>query len=188
MVQESPILGLRPLRDMSSKVANLVAEGDAKVGSSQRLEISSPGPIDSPVGGASREITTLKYQFEAGWKFLRVVGNGLIPPLTSEDETPAKKLGLWIYGDAKGCQPRLRFLDSTGQCFQSDGQKIDWTGWRYVTFPLQATGSGPLAHWGGANDGKIHYPIKWDTIFLLDNVSRRAIDGQVYLSAPTLIY
>jgi hypothetical protein len=36
--------------------------------------------------------------------------------------------------------------------------------------------------------GVIHYPIKWDSIFLLDNVSRQPVEGEIYLSAPTLIY
>ncbi len=91
-------------------------------------------------------------------------------------------------GDGKECQARIRFTDSTGQTFQSDGPKIDWKGWRYVTFPMQSSKEEPLTHWGGANDGTIHYPIKWDTIFLLDNVSREPVEGEVYLSAPTLIY
>jgi hypothetical protein len=98
------------------------------------------------------------------------------------------RFGLWLHGDGKGCQARIRFTDSTGQTFQSDGPKIDWTDWRYITFPMQSTEEKPLAHWGGANDGVIHYPIKWDTIFLLDNVSRQPVEGEVYLSAPTLIY
>ena len=54
--------------------------------------------------------------------------------------------------------------------------------------PMQSTEEKPLAHWGGANDGVIHYPIKWDSIFLLDNVSRQPVEGEIYLSAPTLIY
>jgi hypothetical protein len=95
---------------------------------------------------------------------------------------------LWLHGDGKGCAARIRFVDATGQTFQPDGPRIDWTGWRYVSFPMQSTEEKPLAHWGGANDGVIHYPIKWDTIFLLDNVLREPVEGDVYLSAPTLIY
>jgi hypothetical protein len=53
---------------------------------------------------------------------------------------------------------------------------------------MQSTSEKPLSHWGGANDGVIHDPIKWDTIFLLDNVSRQPVEGEIYLSAPTLIY
>ncbi|MEI9897254.1 MAG: hypothetical protein WDN28_26180 [Chthoniobacter sp.] len=72
--------------------------------------------------------------------------------------------------------------------FQPDGPKIDWKGWRYVTFPMQPTAEKPFAHRGGADDGTIHYPIQWDAIFLLDNVSRQPVEGEIYLSAPTLLY
>jgi hypothetical protein len=98
------------------------------------------------------------------------------------------RLGWWLYGDASGCSTRLRFVDSTGQTFQADGPKIVWKGWRYVTLGLQASDSTSLAHWGGANDGTIHYPIKWDAAFLLDNGSRQPLEGEIYLSGPTLIY
>ncbi len=97
-------------------------------------------------------------------------------------------LALWIYGDGKGLQARIRFRDSTGQVFQPDGPRINWKGWRYVTFPMWNTEAKPLAHWGGKNDGVIHYPIEWDSIFILDNVSRQPVEGEIYLSAPTLIY
>jgi hypothetical protein len=81
----------------------------------------------------------------------------------------------------------MRFLDSTGQTFQIDGPKIDFSGWRLIQFRIAEEGA-QLPHWGGANDGKIHYPIRWDSIFLLDNVSREPVEGEIYLSAPTLIY
>jgi hypothetical protein len=42
---------------------------------------------------------------------------------------------------------------------------------------MQSSAEHPLAHWGGANDGVIHYPITWDSIFLLDNVSKEAVEG-----------
>ena len=45
-----------------------------------------------------------------------------------------------------------------------------------------------VAHWGGANDGVVHYPLTWDAVFLLDNTSRKAGAGTLYLAAPVLIY
>ena len=53
---------------------------------------------------------------------------------------------------------------------------------------MRMTEGDQLAHWGGANDGTIHYPIQWDNLFLLDNISRQAAKGEIYFSAPTLIY
>jgi len=43
-------------------------------------------------------------------------------------------------------------------------------------------------HWGGADDGVIHYPIRWDTLFLINNAEGKETQGIVFLSAPTLIF
>jgi hypothetical protein len=163
-------------------VYGLYADGDAKVGSRQTLV--SEAPHDQPpfVDGTPFKIS---YDFEPGWKFIQLTRSEIPWP---NMPVPPDKLGLWIYGDAGGCQPRVRFKDQTGQVFQPSGPKIDWKGWRYVTFPMRATEKEELSHWGGANDGTIHYPIRWDSLFLLDNVSRQAAKGEVFFSAPTLIY
>jgi len=75
-------------------------------------------------------------------------------------------------------------VDATGQMFQPTAAAIDWTGWRHLTFDFNV----PAGHWGGANDGVMHYPIHWDTLFLLDDVSRQKTEGALYLAAPALIY
>jgi hypothetical protein len=43
------------------------------------------------------------------------------------------------------------------------------------------------SHWGGANDGIVHYPIRIDTLFLLDG-DRHPTQGTIYLSEPAMIY
>ena len=43
------------------------------------------------------------------------------------------------------------------------------------------------SHWGGANDGKLHYPLRLETLFQLDNVSQKANKGTVYVAMPTMI-
>jgi hypothetical protein len=54
-----------------------------------------------------------------------------------------------------------------------------------VTIPLDAGNSG---HWGGADDGVIHYPIRWDTLLLIDSARREKTAGEVYLASPLLVY
>jgi hypothetical protein len=50
----------------------------------------------------------------------------------------------------------FRVVDSTGQTHQYKG-KIEGTGkWEKISIPLTRR----LEHWGGAKDGKIHYPIQ----------------------------
>ena len=79
----------------------------------------------------------------------------------------------------------LRLIDATGQVFQGGSQAIDWIGWRYSLVPLEAE---HLGSWGGAADGVIHYPLRWDTLLLIDSVHRQQTAGVVYIAAPTLIY
>jgi hypothetical protein len=161
----------------------VIADGDAKVAAEQSLSIVD-APEGLPVSGT--KVLKITYRLDAGWRFIRLAPQGEeTRRIESTQDSMPKQFGLWVYGDGAGHAARLRFVDSTGQTFQSDGGKIDWNGWHYVTFPLSGV---QLPHWGGTNDGVIRYPIRWDTLFLLDNVSRQPVEGEIYLSAPTLIY
>lgn len=104
---------------------------------------------------------TVTYAFVPGWTFWRAAEQ---KPTTLPGKPTA--LGLWVKGDGSGNLVRMRFRDSTGQTFQPDDGTMTWTGWRWVTFPFTARNAG---HWGGANDGVVHFPLIIDTLFLLDN-------------------
>ena len=119
-------------------------------------------------------VVRVKYEMEAGWKFEEVM------PATDAGRTIVGKpasVGMWVYGDGSGCQIRARFSDAAGQTFQPDGPRVDWKGWRWVTLPMSG---GTMAHWG-KGDGEIRYPIRWDTVLLLDNVSRKKVSGEIWL-------
>ena len=142
----------------------------------------------------------LSYEFAEGWKFVRIEPKDAAAR-TIEGEP--RTFGLWVHGDGNGGVPCIRLRDATGQTHQVRGGAITWKGWRYLTFPLRpAPDDGrtmiPLpdsgaeqrvtwGHWGGANDGEVHHPIEWESLFLLDG-NRRAMKGEIYLSAPTLVY
>ncbi len=87
--------------------------------------------------------------------------------------------------DGAGNTLGLRFVDQTGQMFQEGGAPITWKGWRYVVFPMDRS---MAAHRGGAKDGVIHYPIRWDTLFLINNVGPKETQSAVFISAPTLMF
>jgi len=180
-----PIAEYRPVV-FSAEAYKLIADGDAKVASDLHLSAGAP-PEGPPVPGA--DVLELRYRFDAGWKFARLA------PQTDTarriDGKP-KALAIWVFGDKSGNVARIRFTDSTGQTFQNgpqvssadhDTDRIDWTGWRRLTFSLEETSS----HWGGADDGMVHYPIHFDTLFLLDSANRTATEGAIYLAGPTLI-
>ncbi len=163
------------------------ADGDTAISSGHELALASvPDGFPTPKASALH----LKYRFGAGWKFLRLVSGK--DELKSIHGVPVS-VGWWIFGDGHGCIPRMRFTDRGGQTFQASGPEIDWKGWRYITIPIRSGDDykSPVlsvSHWGGSNDGLIDSPIQWDSIFLLDNISRQPVEGDIYLSAPTLIY
>ena len=156
----------------------VVGDGDGQVASTQTASPASP-----PDGPPAPAVATLKiaYSCEAGWKFVRLVPQG---DEMKKIEGRPRALGLWLYSDGTGNSPRVRFTDATGQTFQPAADPMKWKGWRWVEFRLDDPHAG---HWGGAGDGRIHYPIRWDTLLLIDNVGRQKVQGEVYLAAPTLI-
>jgi hypothetical protein len=180
MILNQPAAQYRPLIDLSLKDnggLDVAPDGDAKVRSEQSLAPALP-----PDGAVAEGVPALKltYRADAGWKFLRVFSREEI----KIDGHPAS-LGIWVHGDNSANILRMRFVDAGGQTFQVDGGRITWSGWRYVSFPLTGKSAG---HWGGADDGVVHYPIHVDTLFLLDTISRQATAGEIYLSAPVVVY
>ncbi len=53
-------------------------------------------------------------------------------------------------------QLTFRVVDSTGQTHQFRGKLSGTRDWETIRFPLNRR----LEHWDGANDGKIHFPVK----------------------------
>lgn len=154
--------------------AKVRAEGDGKVASD--LSLTSANPPAGPQLGAVTQ--RLSYRYSAGWKFAQVD-----PTRPAPIEGEPHRFGLWVYGDAKGGSPRLRVIDAKGQTWQPAGPVIDWTGWRFIEFTLEPS----TQRWGGPDDGVIHYPLRWSSLFLLDNPSRQEVTGEVYLSQPVVI-
>jgi len=148
-----------------------LGEGDTKVSLEANLS------ADRGRGGAP--CARLTYRFGDGRRYIPIV------PEKPEGISgrPASAL-IWVDGDGSGDALRLRFVDATGQVFQPDGGSVAFKGWRRVEFPMR----GALSSWGGAKDGIIHYPIRWDAILLVDSASREAHAGEIRFSQPTLVY
>jgi hypothetical protein len=121
----------------------------------------------------------------AHWEFMKNTGQGSFNLGLSEDgkptgtlaydftksksrstpyvlaKTPVRLEGgavsLWIHARSTVAQPlTFRLVDSTGQTHQFKG-RIKGTGqWEEILIPLNK-----LEHWGGAGDGRIHYPVAW---------------------------
>jgi hypothetical protein len=165
--------------EMLAKAYAVVGDGDAKVASTQEFF-----PADPP-GGLPALVTKslrIAYDMKEGWKFIRLAVRDAD---LAKIEGKPKELRLWLHGDGSGHSTRLRFTDSTGQTFQPAGEPIHWKGWRCVSLPMDGANSG---HWGGANDGTVHYPIRWDSLLLIDKPRDQPGRGELYLAAPILIY
>lgn len=150
-----------------------VLDGDPKVES--KISLSTVPPM-APLNSSAAK---LDYTFAQGWSFCRVF---------DPDSRPlaGKPTGetIWVNGDGSGNTLRMRFVDSTGQYFQTTAGLCDWHGWQPVSFDFSKTD----ARWGGANDGVIHYPICIDTILLLDSASRAQGAGSILICDPEIVY
>ena len=123
----------------------------------QPLKLTSAG-ADAP----SPLALDVAYRFDPGWRYLAVAPHH---PLAIPDEAQAAIL--WVRGNDSGDFLRCRVHDATGQTFQPDLGRLDWSGWRplRIDFGPHSTAS----HWGGANDGTVHRPLTWEGLLLVDS-------------------
>lgn len=185
MVLETPPREMRLVDDFGRYLAEgldsayrIVPDGDAKIGSEQSIHLSEP-PRGLP--GSTSKTLEIRYRMDEGWKFLRLVPRS---EAVKTIEGRPRAMGLWVHGDGSGNSPRLRFVDATGQTHQPSAQPITGSGWQYLEFPFDDAQTG---HWGGADDGRVHWPIRFDSLFLLDGM-RKATSGRIELSSPILLW
>lgn len=139
---------------------------------SERVEVKDQ---DAP----ARYALAVPYHFEPGWRYLTlaIAGESAVVP------EGAEALWMWVKGDGTGNHLRARVRDATGQVFQINVGALDWEGWRPVRVSLDDRMD--ASHWGGADDGVRHLPLRWESLLLIDSAHKeRDQRGQVLLSAP----
>ncbi|MCS6950354.1 MAG: glycoside hydrolase family 5 protein [bacterium] len=155
------------------------ADGDAKVEAKVEATVAD-APEPNPLG--VRRAVRLDYRFARGWRFAQL---NLPPPFVPIEGKP-KAVGMWVYGDGSGNLLRCRITDSGGQTFQPDYGAITWKGWRFVTMRLDG---GFPGFWGGAQDGVVRYPIRWESVVLVDSNQESADkDWSLYMTGFALQY
>jgi hypothetical protein len=177
-----------PIGDLSSGAGSasstgfkLVAEGASQPEANiMKTALPPDGPPSAGMGA-----TEISFHLPADHSLVRIVPTAALVPIPGDSADEPKAVGLWLHGDASGVLPYIRFTDASGQTFQDGGGPVNWKGWRYVLVHLASSGS---SHSGGANDGAVHYPIHWDSLFMLENPPSQTVEGSIYLAGLTLIY
>ncbi|MCL2119597.1 MAG: cellulase family glycosylhydrolase [Planctomycetaceae bacterium] len=144
-------------------------DGDRNVESEQTLALGENGAV------------RVTYRFDDGWKFIRLAPKN--DTLRNIDGQP-QSLALRVNADGSGNTIRMRFRDSQGQTFQVNGGKMTDTGMQYFNFDLTGQNA---SHWGGPNDGVVHYPITFDSI-IIDGTRSACGPYSIDVYPPVLVY
>jgi polysaccharide biosynthesis protein PslG len=139
----------------------------------------SPRPLTLSAAGADAPAPLaleISYQFDPGWRYLTVAPRR---PLAIPAEAQAAIV--WVRGNESGDLLRCRFHDATGQAFQPDMGRLDWSGWRPLRIEFGPHSATP--HWGGAGDGTPHLPLTWEALLLIDSARRGRSGPQSILVA-----
>jgi hypothetical protein len=167
---------MRPIDDFTQydtesldKAWGIVPDGDLNVESEQTLTLGENGAVN------------VTYKFSEGWKFIRLAPKNA--ELAKIDGEP-KSLALRLNADGSGNTVNIRFRDSQGQTFQVNGGKMTEKGMQHFTFDMTGQKS---SHWGGPNDGVVHYPIAFDSL-IIDGTRRPCGPFNVDVYPPVLVY
>ena len=133
----------------------------------------------SPKGSPFNICARLEYLIPKIWKPMLVSPT---EPVSIPDKP--KYLRAWVMGDQNRGSTKLRIEDAGGQVFQPNYGFTDFNDWRYMDVDLICKRSN---HWGGKNDGRIQYPIKWNSIFVVESVDGK-IQGAIHLGPMMLCY
>jgi hypothetical protein len=145
----------------------------------------SPHPLRLSAAGADAPAPLaldVAYHFDPGWRYLIVAPRR---PMT----IPASATGaiVWVRGNESGDLLRCRFHDATGQTFQPDMARLDWSGWRPLRIEFRPHPG--TSHWGGADDGTPHLPLTWEALLLVDSARRQQSGSQsILVASPFYVF
>jgi len=132
--------------------------------------------VPCEAGAPAASAIAVPYSTDPRWVYCTIAPIARYP-------IPANVVGLklWVKGDNKDGTIHCRYYDSTFQTFQFKGVRINWTGWKQITIPLDGSDA---IFWDGNDDGIIHPPLNLSALVLIDGSHLAKQDGQVLLAAP----
>ena len=165
--------GANDNKDLGEKPLGLFAK-DAHWGFSNGQEF--PGATGSIERGADgdKPIINLAYDFTKGGAYVAALSDVSIPDTAAELRIPAKSQA--------GVGLSIQLIDRTGQCHQFVRSLAGTGAWETVRLAVDQRAS---EHWGGANDGKLHFPLRKIAI----NVRKPAGEpvGKVEFADPVIL-
>jgi len=154
-------------------------EGDPSIVLGSTLTIAS---APSGAGITGMKCIRLDYSFGVGVADIAMTTSGSVASAVWPGRTFS--LGSWVYGDGSLNSIKCRFMDATGQVFDTPATTIDWKGWKFVSFSVLGPGS---SFSGGAADGIVHGQVKIVAPAILLSQGGIASAGTVYVAGSTLV-
>ncbi len=101
--------------------------------------------------------------------------------LKAKQVLPGKpyKLTVWVYGDNSKAILHMRVLDANKTYHQTSGQKVDWIGWRQVTFNMV---DGFAANYEGTGSATVAYPVTLHQNLLISQTTSSVGTGKLFFA------
>ena len=165
--------------DPSSGSYTAELEGDSTVPATANLVVAG-----APSGAGITGMKSLKltYSFFPGTRSIALRAPQSVANIAWP--TVARSLGMWVYADGSNNALLTRFVDSTGQQFETPMATMNWIGWRFVEARLDGVGASSSE---GAGDGIVHGSIQIIDPAVIVSQGQVATAGTIYIAGATVL-
>jgi hypothetical protein len=160
-IAKTTVLSTRQFAPASSGFFSIEVGGDPSVPSSVNAFPTTGWPGGLPAGSS---VLQIDYSTGTGSKYFNLQAWN-DPTMNVYRSTNGLSVGMWVYGDQSNVELSTVLRDQTEQRFKLFGPRVNWLGWRWVTF---AFGKSPMEFWGGANNGVPQGNVRMYTPLVID--------------------
>jgi hypothetical protein len=133
-----------------------------------------------PQWGPGSVCGKLDYTFSEGARFVQIVPES---PMPIPDKPVSAKV--WVKGQKNSAPVRLRVRGSDDQTFEYQSGTFDTRQWEIMAVNMRDEID---LHWSGPADGIKRYPLRWDSLLVIDNPGRKPFTGEVFVGPVMLCY
>jgi exopolysaccharide biosynthesis protein len=161
-----------------TKTVNAMNTSDAWTLSTRWGDVGTLSTSTAQTQGGNTSSLAANYKFSAGSglkQFVFYTKDALpIPSGTDRATVNPIGAGAWVYGDNSNLKLVASFERPDGSLIQATNQpRVNWTGWKYVTFRLPATAK---------------FPLKLDYLDLIAENPATGLQGTLYFSNFQSVY